>query len=64
MPRVMKGLEKSTAFSLSYVMDRSAIARSAFCKQINETLKWFIIKILIFLMFYLCIVDKVDWYGK
>ena len=64
MPRVMKGLEKSTAFSLSYVMDRSAIARSAFCKQINETLKWFIIKILIFLMFHLCIVDKVDWYGK
>ena len=34
MPRVIKGLEKSTAFSLSKVMERSAMARSAFCKMV------------------------------
>lgn len=30
-PRVMKGLEKSIAFSRTWVMVRGATARSAFC---------------------------------
>lgn len=32
-PRVMKGLEKSMAFSRTWVMVRGATARSAFCNE-------------------------------
>lgn len=32
IPKVMKGLEKSMAFSRTWVMVRGATARSAFCR--------------------------------